>query len=895
MSSSKKSVPRVASFPGPAAVARKKKPGSSPHKDVDKFVGTSHKSLPKDYRMAVPGLPKNLLSSPPGVTYMLSDDSSGTSPSQSQTLSGLGSTPGSSKVPRKSKLMLRSARGQCLAALQKQSSSNKAMEMRHVEENTTLKGSDETSDIWNWEICHKKPTAKSSQGRVYYQCAVKGCPAKKMVKPSNNGHPSFMKPVYFGSHTCATTSVGNPERDNISPECAEVTSMETSNPPQPFRFKAQASEEDKNPKRCNSKVYGISSSRKKSDPRRFDCSELEGLSDSDNPSEIAGKAELDTDMISDEAPGIGTQEWSEYPEHDTTSSYENISRSQFTEEWSFSQDMLVRDDYIQTNRKFEDFKVSSTLGDRSQSQVDGFPFNEFLLVDQAAQEAEDEDQPKLAVDKVGNQGIVADSTKQGLSSSVNVSFGNNNSALEPTRTDGDNWDLGRDIAQKLKHLQNLQVSGDVVVAAGQVVGQSSELYFLDAKSMSRIVGVGLPYSKTLIQNESAAGIEVFECSEREWMQAWTKALDAESSFTILTTRLLDCESEKRFGPVSMSGTEMAENFGVGMIDVNVTVQYSKEVAVGEQDSPFRTKPLLSEVVKYLLSMTRVVTKDVEEGSSQMGSPEKEVLTNESRDVRMKELQSLLCVTIHPSHEGTISLEEFGALLPSSTLSGAPKIISSLTMDFAAKFDSLNRIAVEVSVDCALEDPRQMRTGMHLEPHGWYHDNINVSLKCVELDKAFLMDPYGLIEIGDDVDPFGDTPNCSRMLVDEAMMGKKMSAGFFSRDLSSMGDARLAYEFSKFSDNDDCNGGVGVPLRAITRGTWELATEAEKVPYLFKMERQLFRRTSLEDPNDSANGMTSQELYQDYEVLFYVNHAMTHLQQVGNLNKIMVGTINDLMR
>jgi hypothetical protein len=655
-------------------------------------------------------------------------------------------------------------------------------------------------------------------------------------------------------------------------------------------------------------VYGISSSQRKSDPRRFDCSELEGLSDLDNPSEIAGKAELDTDMISDEAPGIGTQEWSEYPEHDTTSPCENISRSQFTEEWSFSQDMSVRDDYIQTNRKFEDFKVSSPYGDRSQSQVDGFPSNEFLLVGQAAQEAEDEDELKLTVEEVGNQCIVADSTKQCLSSSVNVSFRNNNLALEPTRTDGDNQDLGRDIAQKLEHLKNLEESGDVVVAAGRVVGQSSELYFLDAKSMSQIVGVGLPYSKTLIQNESAAGIEVFECSEWEWRQAWTKALDAESSFTILTTRLLDCEIEKRFGPVSMTGTEMAENFGVGIKDVNVIVQYSKEVAVGEQDSPSRTKPLLSEVVKYLLSMTRVVTKDVEEGSSQMGSPEKEVLTNESRDVRMKELQSPLCVTIHPSHEGTISLEEFGALLPSSTLSGAPKIISSLTMDFAAKFDSLNRIAVEVSVDCALEDPRQMRTGLHLEQHGWYHDNINVSLKCVELDKAFLMDPYGLIEMGNDVDPFGDTPNCSRTLVNEAMMGKKMSAGFFSRDLSSMGDARLAYEFSKFSDNDDCSGGVGVPLRAITTGIWELATEAEKVPYLFKMERQLFRRTSLEDPNDSTNGMTSledpndsangmtsqEELYQDYEVHFYVNHAMTHLQQVGNLNKIMVGTINDLM-
>jgi hypothetical protein len=556
--------------------------------------------------------------------------------------------------------------------------------------------------------------------------------------------------------------------------------------------------------------------------------------------------------------------------------------------------MSVRDDYIQTNSKFEDFKVSSPYGDRSQSQVDGFPFNEYLLVGQAAQEADDEDEPKLTVEEVGNQCIVADSTKQCLSSSVNVSFRNNNSALEPTRRDGDDQDLRRDIAQKLEHLESLQVSGDVVVAAGQVVGQSSELYFLDAKSMSRIVGVGLQYSKTLIQNESAAGIEVFECSEWEWMQAWTKALDAESSFTILTTRLLDSESEKRFGPVSMSGTEMAENFGVGIKDVNVIVQYSKEVAVGEQDSPFRTKPLLSEVVKYLLSMTRVVTKDAEEGSSQMGSPEKEeVLTNESRDVRMKELQSPLRVTIHPSHEGTVSLEEFGALLPSS---GAPKIFSSLTMDFAAKFDSLNRIAVEVSVDCALEDPRQVRTGLHLEQHGWYHDNINVSLKCVELDKAFLMDPYGLIEMGNDVDPFDDTLNCSKMLVNEAMMGKKVSAGFFYRDLSSMGDARLAYEFSKFSDNDDCSCGVGVPLRAITRGTWELATEAEKVPYLFKMERQLFQRTSLEDPNDSVNGMTSQEeLYQDYEVLFYVNHAMTHLQQVGNLNKIKVGTINDLMR
>jgi len=52
-----------------------------------------------------------------------------------------------------------------------------------------------------------------------------------MVKPSNKGHPSFMKPVYIRSHTCATTSVGNPEKDNISPECTEVTSMETATPP----------------------------------------------------------------------------------------------------------------------------------------------------------------------------------------------------------------------------------------------------------------------------------------------------------------------------------------------------------------------------------------------------------------------------------------------------------------------------------------------------------------------------------------------------------------------------------------------------------------------------------------------------------------------------------------
>jgi hypothetical protein len=91
-------------------VARKKKLGSSPHKDVDKFVGTSHRSLPKDYQIAVPGSSKNLLSGSPGITYMLSDDSSGSSPSQCQTSSGLGSAPGSSKVPRKSKLMFRSVR-----------------------------------------------------------------------------------------------------------------------------------------------------------------------------------------------------------------------------------------------------------------------------------------------------------------------------------------------------------------------------------------------------------------------------------------------------------------------------------------------------------------------------------------------------------------------------------------------------------------------------------------------------------------------------------------------------------------------------------------------------------------------------------------------------------------
>lgn len=61
-------------------------------------------------------------------------------------------------------------RGQCLAALQKHSSSNKSMETRHVEENTTLKGSEVTSDIWNWELCHEKPTAKSQARYIIYVC-----------------------------------------------------------------------------------------------------------------------------------------------------------------------------------------------------------------------------------------------------------------------------------------------------------------------------------------------------------------------------------------------------------------------------------------------------------------------------------------------------------------------------------------------------------------------------------------------------------------------------------------------------------------------------------------------------------------------------------------------------
>jgi hypothetical protein len=267
-----------------------------------------------------------------------------------------------------------------------------------------------------------------------------------------------------------------------------------------------------------------------------------------------------------------------------------------------------------------------------------------------------------------------------------------------------------------------------------------------------------------------------------------------------------------------------------------------------------------------------------------------------------------------------------------------------TFTFDFKKDGASRaIDVKILAECALGDggpkPREK------DRFGWYHDNITISFKCLELDEAVLHH-YGMQDMGDMVGglltkstsdnsgtswqsqltgqatiPFIGGLNVTgsetaiRTSAGTSMDGlavdisnRQVSKGFNYQDASSTGEAHLSYCFFFHREVPPDvwktipirrwfnQTGICATFRRTIFGSWEPRSNAENTPYLFKMERELCEK--FKNPNCLAGVVgvsenSERKYMQEYMVPLYVNHAMTHLDKVGSRDQVLNEKVKEI--
>lgn len=248
--------------------------------------------------------------------------------------------------------------------------------------------------------------------------------------------------------------------------------------------------------------------------------------------------------------------------------------------------------------------------------------------------------------------------------------------------------------------------------------------------------------------------------------------------------------------------------------------------------------------------------------------------------------SSLRVTIRPGRGGIVNSTEFGVPPPKS-LAKVSKIFPTLTFDFEKRKDHKS-ISVEILAECPLGDGGP--NAREKDRFGWYQDHINVSLKCQVEDTSVLED-YELLHKGETVRGYMATSSTSansnqlqnqtNLSASIQVLGgisvgtqggvnrttsisgtnyegyelgsQQLHEGFGFCDKSSMGEARLAYEFFFQTEVPRdvwrqttarrwyAQSGLCSTLKPQIKGTWGPQDEDEHSSYLFEISRELVER------------------------------------------------------
>ncbi|CAM6042513.1 unnamed protein product [Sphagnum compactum] len=615
-----------------------------------------------------------------------------------------------------------------------------------------------------------KPKSRTNN-RFYYRCAIKGCPGRKLVtSPKERHRSSFMEVIYISKHTC---HIRPRKRRRVHTEEVPEEVLD--------RLLAAGLSE-----RVGAELKGDEGLVLRSHHTLPDA-QLSGSKFADSAtaeSESEGLV-LDEHCGDDEKMGLACEK-----DHDSSTLSEGLGGE--SQEWDYSQVETSTQTYLgcvedsQEEWAFlPEFRIDKG-DDCTMQRLDHFPAlteedPENLSSHTELSHVHDEHQ-QVFENVNGNLHMKESemaSKKDLLANSKDISSKGRDAVSGQKRDDDDDSlvNISESIEQLLHHAQS---PTEVLVAGREApLGASAlEFLFLDATSMSRVVGVGMDYAKVLLTSSSEA--EVILCGEEAWKELWTEALNEQSSFKIMAVKL--AQQQQAIDTVSrdvvMSENEMAMKFGVGLKGSGVVSYVSNTHQKPGDENGAQMEPLLLDIAQHMMmkkkmqtSTTTMCGRQHTASGADGGNHDRQgiqewetgqagntfnlptfftlkldsrggngggdedsfhgILPKESATLHEKPLA--LRVRVQPGRGGTIITSAFHPKLPES-LSKVSAMFPTFTFDF--KKDGASRaIDVKILAECALGDggpkPREK------DRFGWYHDHIAISFKCLELDEAVL--------------------------------------------------------------------------------------------------------------------------------------------------------------
>ncbi len=423
--------------------------------------------------------------------------------------------------------------------------------------------------------------------------------------------------------------------------------------------------------------------------------------------------------------------------------------------------------------------------------------------------------------------------------------------------------------QEMPQLFLAQGPGEILIGGQfELSGGGMEFLFVDANSMSKAIGVGLEHSKVVLT--SSLDIEVIMLGKEDWEAKWIEGLKMKGSFNLMSVKVL--ELQKRATQL-VTVNEMAQRFGVGLIGSN---GIATDLTMETDDEYVEMEPFLFEVAWFMLR-----NHPVPDGEDNCTAPAIAALFR--RKINAELSQRFFRVTVRP-RQGRVVIPDNSTGLPSSLLK-LPGICPTLTIQFEEE-SGRKMFTIETVAECALRDSESI--GPEECEFGWYQDEFNLSLRCLEDDKAVLLYSIGMLHSGEVNNTLAD--GVSDAGEDFQISCGEISEQFYSQDVSSMGEATLAYRFFRHDvpdfkhhpgpDEQSCaQSSIYATLKPSIKGLWEPITDDEDAPYLFKMDRVLLEKNaSASEPEDGL------QVTQPMELPLLINHAMTHLEQVGGHRK-----------
>ncbi len=819
--------------------------------------------------------------------------------------------------------------------------------------------------------------------RFYYRCAIKGCPGRKLVtSPKERHQSSFMEVIYISKHTC---HIWPRKRRRVHTEEVPEEVLDRLLAAGLSGVGAELKADEGLVLRSHHTLPDAQLSGSKFADSATAETESEGLVldehfGNDEKMGVVCEKDHDSSTLSEEE-GLGgeTQEWDYSQVETSTQTYLGcVEDSQ--EEWAFLPEFRIDKGDDCTMQRLDHFPA---LTEEDPENISSH--TELSHVHDEHQQAFENVNGNLHM----KESEMA-SKKDLLANSKDVSSNGRDAVSGQERDDDDDGcvNISERIEQLLHHAQS---PTEVLVAGREAsLGASAlEFLFLDGTSMSRVVGVGMDYSKVLLTSSSEA--EVILCGQEAWKELWAEALNEQSSFKVMAVKL--AQQQQAIDTVSrdvvMSEKEMAMKFGVGLKGMNssgvVSYVSNTHQKPGDENGA-QMEPLLLEIAQHMMmkkkmqtSTTTMCGRQHTASGADGGNHDRQgiqgwetgqagntfnlptfftlkldsrggngggdedsfrgILPQESATLHKKPLA--LRVRVQPGRGGTINTSAFHPKLPES-LSKVSAMFPTFTFDF--KKDGASRaIDVKILAECALGDggpkPREK------DRFGWYHDNITISFKCLELDEAVLHH-YEMQDMGDMVgglltkstsDSSGTSwqsqlsgqatipiigglsvtgsETATRTSAGTSMDGhaldisnRQVSKGFNYQDASSTGEAHLSYCFFFHREVPPDvwksipirrwfnQTGICATFRRTIFGSWEPRSNAENTPYLFKMERELCEK--FKNPNCLAGVVgvsenSERKYMQEYMVPLYVNHAMTHLDKVGPRDQVLNEKVKEI--